>query len=55
MERKKSPLEFVRKDRFVICSENYRLRTLSIADIRSYLSKAKLFIEGMDNIINKNE
>ena len=55
MERKKSPLEFVRKDRFVICNENYKLRTLSIADIRSYLSKAKLFIEGMDNIIKNKK
>ena len=54
LERKKSPMEFVRKDRFVICSQSYKIRTLSIADIRSYLSKAKLFIEGMDNIIKKN-
>ena len=54
VERKKSPIEFVRKDRFVICNENYRIRTLSIGDIKSYLSKAKLFIEEMENIIKKN-
>ena len=52
-ERKKSPVEFIRKDRLVICNQNYRIRTLSTADIRSYLSKAKLFIEEMDNIVKK--
>ena len=54
IEHKKSPVEFVRKDRFVICTEKYKIRTLGIADIKSYLSKAKLFIEGMENIVNKN-
>ena len=54
IEHKKSPVEFIRKDRFVICTDNYKLRTLSIADIKSYLTKAKLFIEEMENIISKN-
>ena len=52
--RKKSPVEFVRKDRFVICNEDYRIKTLSIDDIRSYLSKAKLFIEQMEHLVSKN-
>ena len=54
IERKRSPVEFVRKERLVICDENYKIRSISTADIRSYLSKAKLFIEEMDNIIRKN-
>ena len=54
IERKKSPVEFVRKDRFVICNEHYKIRTLSIDDIRSYLSKAKLFIEQMEHLVVKN-
>ena len=52
---KKSPVEFVRKDRFVICSDNYKLKTLNLEDIKRYLNKAKLFIEEATNIISKNE
>ncbi|MBW2993317.1 hypothetical protein KY317_01960 [Candidatus Woesearchaeota archaeon] len=55
LEHKKSQMEFARKGRFVICSDNYRLRTLGIPEIKIYLSKAKLFIQEMDNIIKKNE
>ena len=44
VQHKKSPMEFVRKDRFVICSDNYRMKTLSLVDIQGYISKAKLFI-----------
>lgn len=52
---KKSPLEFVRKDRFVICSDNYKLKTINLEEIKRYLNKAKLFIEEVNNIISKNE
>ena len=52
---KKSPVEFVRKDRFVICSDNYKLKTINIEEIKRYLNKAKLFIEEATNIISKNE
>lgn len=55
LEHKKSRVEFKRKDRFVICSDNYKLRTLGIKDIKNYLAKAKLFIEEMANILKKNE
>lgn len=51
---KKSPVEFVRKDRFVICSENYKLRTINLEKIKEYLNKAKLFIEEVTNISSKN-
>lgn len=54
-EHKKSPVEFTRKDRFVICSSNYKLRTLSLNDIKNYLARAKIFIQAMDSILNKNE
>jgi len=55
LEHKKSPIEFKRKDRFVICSSTYKLRTLGIADIKNYLARAKIFIQAMDNILDKNE
>jgi len=55
IQHKKSPVEFVRKDRFVICSDNYKLKTINIEEIKRYLNKAKLFIEEAINILSKNE
>ena len=54
-EHKKSPLEFSRKDRFFICSDNYHMKSVGINEITKYLSKAKIFIEEVDNILKKNE
>ncbi|HLC66481.1 MAG TPA: hypothetical protein VJK52_02470, partial [Candidatus Nanoarchaeia archaeon] len=34
LARKKSPMEFVRKDMFVICGDNYHLQTLSAQQIK---------------------
>jgi len=55
IEHKKSPIEFKRKDQFVICSDNYRIKAISVESIKSHLDKAKLFIEAIDNIVSKNE
>ena len=52
---KKSPIEFVRKDRFVICSDNYKVKTLSTEKLKENLNKAKLFIQTINNIIRKDE
>lgn len=42
-QHKKSPIEFSRKDKFVICSDDYRMKTISIENIKSFINKAKLF------------
>lgn len=55
LEHKKSPVEFRRKDSFVICSDNYNIKTISIDKIKDYLYKAKLFIQETNKIISKNE
>jgi len=55
VEHKKSPVEFVRRDRFVICSDTYKLKTINLETIKSYLNKAKLFIEEVTNVLSKNE
>lgn len=54
-EHKKSPVEFVRKDRFVICSEEYKMKTITIDQIKKYIQEAKNFISETSNIVNKNE
>lgn len=55
IEHRKSPVEFKKEDRFVICSEHYQIKTISVNDIKKYISKAKLFIEAMDTIVSKSE
>ena len=55
LEHKKSPVEFTRKDKFVICSEDYKMRTISLTELANYINKAKVFIQDMDNIVSKND
>lgn len=55
VQHKKSPVEFVRKDVFVICSDNYNMKTLSIKEMKKYVAKAKVFIADISNYVNKNE
>ncbi len=43
-ERKKSPMEFVRKDKFVICNENYKMHVLNYPKVKNYFEDAKKFI-----------
>ena len=55
VQHRRSPVEFVRKDRFVICSDNYRIKTISIDQIKDYIAKAKNFIQLTNFIVSKNE
>jgi hypothetical protein len=54
-EHRKSPVEFVRKDRFVICSDNYRMKTISVEQIKQYISTTKAFLQEANNIVSKDE
>jgi hypothetical protein len=54
-EHKKSPVEFVKNDKFIICNESYRMKALSIIDIKKYVARAKLFIQEANIITSKNE
>ena len=54
-EHKSSPIEFIRKDKFVICSDHYNIKTLSLKDIREYISQTKYFMDNIQEIITKNE
>lgn len=52
---KKSPVEFARNDRFVICSENYRMKTVSVDQLKKIIQKSKMFVQETSNIVNKND
>lgn len=51
LEHRKSPVEFTRKDSFVICSEKYDLKAVSADKISKYLSQAKDFVNSMSKLI----
>jgi hypothetical protein len=39
--RKKSPMEFVRRDKFIICTENYKMKIVNLPMVKQYLNVAK--------------
>jgi|TARA_B100001971_G_scaffold125147_1_gene115240 hypothetical protein len=52
---KKSPMEFSRNERFIICNGDYRTRAISHNEVKSYVEKAKLFIKNISTIVSKDE
>ncbi len=51
IEHKKSPIEFRRKGKFVICSKDYEIKTISIEKLKDYLYRGKEFISLTEKII----
>jgi hypothetical protein len=51
---KTSPVEFARKDSFVICTENYRLKTITVDQLKKYIKKTKEFVQITENIVSQN-
>ena len=47
-----SPIEFSKKDRFVICSDNYHMKTITAKQIKDYVAKAKLFIQDIKQVVD---
>jgi hypothetical protein len=54
-EHKKSPVEFARKDKFVICSHGYNLKTIDINLVKKYIFETKVFVKNVDKIVSKHE
>ena len=54
-EHQRSPVEFVRDGKFVICSDNYKLRTISFEEMKKFISQAKSFINEMEGMVSKND
>ena len=53
IEHEKSPVEFLRKDKFVICSQNYRMKTITISKLKEYLAMNKSFLGEIQKIVLK--
>jgi len=54
-EHKKSPVEFARKDKFVICSPSYSLKTIDINLVKKYIFETKVFVDNINKIVSKHE
>ncbi len=52
-KHKESPVVFSRKDKFVICSETYKLRTISVNEMKKYISIARTFLKEAENIMRE--
>ncbi|MFH1063970.1 MAG: hypothetical protein V1729_02735 [Candidatus Woesearchaeota archaeon] len=51
-EHKESPVEFARKDKFVICDEHYNCDVISVDDMKKYLFRARLFVDKTEETIS---
>ena len=48
---KESPMEFVRRDKFVICSDSYsKIKTIDINKLKEYVILTRLFIDKINSI-----
>ena len=55
IQHRKSPVEFARKGSFIICTRDYGTKIISPDMMKTYLNKAKLFIQRVSNILSQNE
>lgn len=55
LQHKKSPIEFSRKDMFVICNGGYRIRTIGVDQLKQHVENAKEFIEANNSLVSKDE
>jgi len=51
---KNSPMEFARKEKFVICNKQYATKTISADTLKQYIAKLKLYHTISDNVL-KND
>ena len=49
-----SPVEFKRDDMYIICNEDYQMRTISLEQVKGYVLNAKPFILKAGNIVRKD-
>lgn len=47
---KESPMEFQRGSKFVICNGSYRMKSITVADLKSHLNLTKEFLELTEKI-----
>jgi hypothetical protein len=54
-KHKDAPVEFSRKGKFVICTDDYRIRAITTEQLRKYIEMTKSFIDEMETMVNRND
>jgi hypothetical protein len=54
-DHRNSPVTFARKDKFVICSPNYSIKTIDVNLVKKYIFEAKVFVNNINKIVSENE
>ena len=55
VQHRKSPMEFSRRDKLVICNGDYKMKTITVGNIKEYIHNTKDFIEVSQKITLKDE
>ncbi len=54
-EHKASTVEFSRKDGLVICSDSYRIRKITVAQLKSYVGILKRMLVDVEGVVSRYE
>lgn len=52
--KKKSPIEFIRNDKYIMCSDSYKMKVLTIEGLKQYIAQSKEFIFRINKVLLKN-
>ncbi len=52
---KDSAVEFPKNEKFVMCSETYEMRTITVQDLKELIKKTKLLIDDTYKVTSKND
>lgn len=55
VNRREAPMEFARKDKFIIASENFKLRAINLDNVKKYISQTKLFMNRMNEVFRLHD
>ncbi|HLD15053.1 MAG TPA: hypothetical protein VJB94_00535 [Candidatus Nanoarchaeia archaeon] len=52
-ERKKAPMEFSRREHYVIADHDFRIKTINLNKVKNYINQTKMFIDKLNSIKNR--
>lgn len=50
---KESPIEFSRKDKFVICNHSYKMKTITMPEIKEFLTQTRSLITKVTRVLSR--
>ena len=54
-ERKQAPMEFARRDKYVIASKNYRLKMLDIKKVKTSVNTGRAFLKKVNEVADASD